>query len=290
MLKTLSDQKQERGTQTLTPPLRQLYDGDLQFPAEGQEPYVIANFVSTLDGVISFSLPGIASGAEISGSDEADHFVMGLLRASADAIMIGARTIHDVEPDSLWTAEFAHPASRRLYEDYRINPLGKPRFPIVVVLSGSGHLELERAVFRTPDVRVLIVSTAAGRDALTKAGAARMSNVEVLALDAVNGNVDLREVVQLLFSKYQVRLLLHEGGPKMFARFLEAKLVHELFLTLSPQIAGREADSVRPGLLEGLSFLPSAAPWFELMSTKGAGSHLFLRYRYSGPRAAAPQK
>lgn len=76
----------------------------------------------------------------------------------------------------------------------------------------------------------------------------------------------------------------------MFARFLEAGLVHELFLTLSPQIAGRTANVVRPGLVEGFGFLPSAAPWFDLVSTKGAGDHLFLRYRYSGPRTVAPQK
>lgn len=290
MLKTLSDRERVHGSHALTPTLRQLYDGDLQFPAADQGPYVIANFVSTLDGVISFNVPGFASGAEISGSNEADQFVMGLLRASADAIMIGARTIHDVEPDSLWTAEYSHPSSKGLYEEYRMNTLGKTRFPIVVAVSGSGNLELERAVFRTPDVRVVIVSTAAGRDALTRAGAARMRNVEILTLDAENGRVDPRAIVQLLFTRFQVRLLLHEGGPKMFAQFLEAGLVRELFLTLSPQIAGRAAKFVRPGLVEGLSFLPRSAPWFELVSTKGAGDHLFLRYRYSGPRAAAAQK
>lgn len=290
MLKTLSDREQEHGTHALTAPLLQLYDGDLQFPAADGGPYVIANFVSTLDGVISFNMPGLASGAEISGSNEADHFVMGLLRASADAIMVGARTIHDVEPDSLWTAEYSYPSAKGLYDDYRINTLGKTRFPIVVVVSGSGNLELERAVFRTPEVRVVIVSTAAGLDALTRAGAARLSNVEILALDAENGRVDPRAIVQLLFTKFQVRLLLHEGGPRMFAQFLETGLIRELFLTLSPQIAGRAANSVRPGLVEGLAFMPSAAPWFELVSTKGAGDHLFLRYRYSGPRAAAAQK
>lgn len=286
MLRTLSDREQRYGTPALTSPLQQLYDGDLQFPVVDQRPYVIANFVSTLDGVISFNVPGLASGAEISGSNDADHFVMGLLRASADAIIIGSRTIHDVEPDSLWTAEYSHPSSKEHYEDYRMNTLGKARFPIVVVVSGSGILELERAVFRTPDVRVVVVSTAAGRDALTRAGAARLSNVEIVTLDAVNGGLDPREIAQLLFTQFQVRLLLHEGGPRMFARFLEAGLVHELFLTLSPQIAGRGADSVRLGLVEGLSFLPGSAPWFELMSSKAADNHVFLRYRYSGPRGS----
>lgn len=287
-LKTLSVREQELRKQTLTAPLLKLYGGDLQFPVVTAEPYVIANFVSTLDGVISFNLPGLASGAEISGSNESDHFVMGLLRASADAIIVGARTIHDVAPSSLWSAEYAHPSSKALYDDYRMNALAKDQPPIIVVVSGSGNLELTRAVFRTPDVRVVVISTAAGRDALARAGAARLSNVEIFAF-AENGPIDPRAIAQLLFTRFGVQLLLHEGGPNLFTRFLEAGLVHELFLTLSPQIAGRAANAVRPGLVEGLSFLPNTAPWFQVISAKSSGDHLFLRYRYSGARAANAQ-
>ena len=44
-------------------------------PAE--RPYVFANFVSTLDGVVSYAIRGQASGSAISGSDPADRFIMG---------------------------------------------------------------------------------------------------------------------------------------------------------------------------------------------------------------------
>jgi RibD C-terminal domain len=76
--------------------LRELYDGGLHFrtsPAE--RPFVIGNFVSTLDGVVSYAIKGQAGGSTISGSDCADRFIMGLLRASADAIMVGAGTVHE---------------------------------------------------------------------------------------------------------------------------------------------------------------------------------------------------
>src|ERR1700746_2316770 len=87
----------------LTPALREMYDGDLQFPAPpGERPYVIANFVSTLDGAASFKLPGASSGSSISASNAGDRFIMGLLRASVDAIMVGAHTIHDTGPAGLW--------------------------------------------------------------------------------------------------------------------------------------------------------------------------------------------
>ena len=74
--------------------LRARYDGNLSFPpAPENRPYFIANFVSTLDGVVSFDLPGQSGGAQISGSNEEDRFIMGLLRASADAVMVGAGTL-----------------------------------------------------------------------------------------------------------------------------------------------------------------------------------------------------
>jgi hypothetical protein len=79
----------------LTPPLLRLYGGDLAFSEPHDRPYVFGNFVTTLDGVVSFKIPGKSAGGPISGFSEPDHFVMGLLRASADAVVIGAGTLRD---------------------------------------------------------------------------------------------------------------------------------------------------------------------------------------------------
>ena len=72
--------------------LKILYGGDLRFPALDVRPYVIGNFVSTIDGVVSFEIPGKSGGGDISGFNEADRFIMGLLRASVDAVVVGAGT------------------------------------------------------------------------------------------------------------------------------------------------------------------------------------------------------
>jgi len=56
-------------------------------------------------------------------------------------------------PESLWIPESTYPDARHLYANYRINVLHKPEYPFLVVVSGSGRLELERAIFRTPRVR-----------------------------------------------------------------------------------------------------------------------------------------
>ena len=75
----------ERGSDLPLPPdLAALY-GRLQFPLHPGRPYVIGNFVSTLDGVVTLNVPGQSGGGPISGFNPHDHLVMGLLRAVADA-------------------------------------------------------------------------------------------------------------------------------------------------------------------------------------------------------------
>lgn len=80
-----------------------------------------------------------------------------------------------------------------------------------------------------------------------------------------------------------MRLLLHEGGPTVFGQFLSAGAIDELFLTLAPQVAGRQEDAPRPSLAGRDSFLPETAPWFSLLSIKKNPSHLlFFRYAATG--------
>jgi len=85
-------------------------------------------------------------------------------------------------------------------------------------------------------------------------------------------------------------MLLHEGGPTLFGQFLSAEAVDELFMTLSPQIAGRKADAIRPALVQGVEFMPNCAPWFQLLSVRQKAEHLYLRYRRTGSRPSIKRK
>ena len=107
--------------------LRSRYDGNLSFPSAPEtRPYCVANFVSTLDGVVSFNIPGQSEGAQISKSNEEDRFIMGLLRASADAVVVGSGTLHAVGPQGSWLPESVYPAAKDLYQKYRTEVLRKP--------------------------------------------------------------------------------------------------------------------------------------------------------------------
>ena len=280
LVRTLFDCDKRDTESALPQELRELYDGDLHFSTSpATRPFVIANFVSTLDGVVSYEIQGKSGGSTISGSNPADRFIMGLLRASADAVMVGAGTLNSVSGKALWTPEYVYPDAKQLYEEYRVDAQHKPEYPLLVIVSGSGQLDLERAVFRTPAMRTLVITTSAGRDELTRRGAATLGSVEIHALDASGGNIAPEAILELVQSQFAVKTLLHEGGPTLFGQFLAAEAIDELFLTLSPQIAGRNGRVTRPAFVQGVEFVPDSAPWFQLVSTKEKAANLYLRYR-----------
>jgi riboflavin biosynthesis pyrimidine reductase len=280
LVRTLIDCDRHPFEPALPPGLRELYDGNLHFVTSAAErPFVIANFVSTLDGVVSYDIQGHAGGSTISDCDTADRFIMGLLRASADAIIVGARTVEAVSPESLWTPGDTYPDAKALYAEYRFNVLQKPEYPLVVIVTGTGKLELDRAIFRTPGVRTAVITTSGGTDVLAKAGATKLPSVQIHTLDAKSGTIPPSAILQLLYGKLGIRRLLHEGGPTLLGQFLAAEAVDDLFLTLSPKIAGRSAESIRPGLVQGIEFKPDGGPRFQLLSVKQRAEHLYLRYR-----------
>ena len=78
LVRTLIDCDKQDAESALPQELRELYDGDLHFrTSPAGRPFVIANFVSTLDGVVSYEIKGKSGGSTISGYDPADRFIMG---------------------------------------------------------------------------------------------------------------------------------------------------------------------------------------------------------------------
>jgi riboflavin biosynthesis pyrimidine reductase len=80
------------------------------------------------------------------------------------------------------------------------------------------------------------------------------------------------------------KFILTEGGPRLMGDFLTEGAVDELFLTLAPQVVGRDplldGQGGRPGLVTGRHFAPDNPRWSRLVSAKRSDSHLFLRYRF----------
>ena len=260
--------------------LRARYDGNLSFPpAPAERPYCIANFVSTLDGVVSFNLPGQSEGAQISNWNEEDRFIMGLLRASADAIVVGSGTLQAAGPHGSWLPEAVYPTAKDLYQKYRTEVLRKPEYPLVAIVTRTGGLDLTSAVFHTPRTRVLILTTERGKRRLSQSGSEALSSVVVKSLSTAEERISPSAILTLLRQEARVELLLHEAGPTLFGEFVAGGFMDELFLTVAPQLAGRDAAHVRPGLVANVQFSPATAPWWKLISAKSATDYLFLRYQ-----------
>lgn len=265
----------ERGPDLQLPPdLARLF-GRLQFPPHPGRSYVIGNFVTTLDGVVALNEPGHAGGGEISGFNRHDQMLMGLLRAVADAVIVGAGTLRSV-PQHRWTAQYIFPSLAGAFQVLR-NSLGKTKPPLNVIVTANGTVDLALPVFQSSEVAVLIVTTTSGAERIHQQ---RLPpSVRVAAMQSP-GLLSARDIVEAVSQVSPNDLILIEGGPQLMGDFFAERFLDELFLTLAPQIAGRDKSIERPGLVAGKRFAPEMPLWGTLTGVKRGGSHLFLRYTF----------
>jgi riboflavin biosynthesis pyrimidine reductase len=273
-LKTLFETKRGR-VLPLPPKLARLY-GCLRMPLPRSHPHVFSNFVTTLDGVVSLNAKGHASGADISGFNAQDRMVMGLLRAVADVVIVGSGTLGAYRRH-VWTAGAICP---ELADEYRrlSKALGKRGAPLNVIVSGSGGIDLRLPVFASGKVPALIVTTVAGAKRLRKQRAP--DSVEIRAIGRSGSAIPARSILDEVSRVRPGNLTLVEGGPRLLGDFYAERLVDEQFLTLAPQIAGRDAGDRRLSLVMGKAFAPRDALWGTLIDVRRGSSHLFLRYSF----------
>jgi riboflavin biosynthesis pyrimidine reductase len=245
-------------------------------PLPRKHPHVFSNFVTTLDGVVSFNTRGHASGGDISGFSAQDRMVMGLLRAVADMVIIGAGTLC-ADRRHVWTAAAIFPELAGEY--HRLSEaLGQRGPPLNVVVSGSGRIDLRLPIFTSGKVRALIMTTNAGAKRLRAQRASDSVDIR-----AIRGSGTTIAASAILAEANRVRpgqRILVEGGPRLLGDFYAEHLVDEQFLTVAPQIAGRDVGDRRLSLVMGKTFGPGEAPWGTLVDVRRGGSHLFQRYSF----------
>jgi len=256
----------------LPPVLAGLYGGDLGF----RQPCVYANFVASMDGVTALGPEYPSSGSAISGHAPADRFVMGLLRACADVVLIGAGTLR-ATPGHRWTPAHVCPAAADGYAAFR-RGLGRDGDPLLGVVTARGDVPARHPALRAG---ALILTTSAGARHLhgqlppactiiDLGDRPELPPAEVLATAHTRGG----------------SMVLTEGGPRLLGQLAVGGLLDELFLTISPVLAGR-GDTARPGLIAGLELLPGRSEPAELLTVRRHGSCLFLRYAMRGKDTGA---
>jgi riboflavin biosynthesis pyrimidine reductase len=255
-------------------PAERRYGGALQFP-EAPRPYTVVNFVTSIDGVASLGITDGTDSTKLGANSRADRYLMALLRASADVVVIGAGNLR-ATPGHQWVPAAVAGDQAAAVEAYRAERHGSPEPAPLVVVSGSGDLPVHVALDHPATSTAVLTSTSG-------AAKVRRAHPLVQVIDVgTGGAIDGAAITTAVGSAFGPGLLLCEGGPSLFGSLLAARAVQELFLTVSPRIAGREHHQPRPGIVNAWAADPDALLRATLASVHRSDDHLFLRYRLEG--------
>jgi len=229
--------------------LERLYD----YPSELSRPWVQVNFVSSPDGAVTVG--GKSQG--LSGPADKKVFMLG--RTLADVILVGAGTAAIEGYAGVQSGEVRSAARSRL---------GLAPVPPIAVVSRQASIDPASALVSSPLVPTIVFTcSAAPADRLQSLSAAG-ADVVITGDSDVNLSVALTEL-----DKRGLHRVSCEGGPHLFGALIEAGLVDQLCLTISPKLAGGDASRIAVGP-------PPAAPRdLDLDSVLTDDNFLMLRYR-----------
>jgi riboflavin biosynthesis pyrimidine reductase len=264
------DTENPENQQGLPDAFRDVYQGDWLLPDSSRGVYCYSNFVMSHDGRVSFNTPGHEGGGDISDFNPHDQWLMGLLRARADAVIVGANTLR-TESEHLWTSSFIFPSDAAAFETLRTLE-GREPAPLQVFVTRTGDIDPGASVFQHPQLQTVIVTTELGENQVRSLG---LHQVDVVV--AGESDVDLPQAISALRHRYSISTLLAEGGPRVYGAFVSSGVLDDEFLTLSPVLVGSDSTSPRPGLIEGLALPPGSSHRARLLSVRRAADHLFLR-------------
>jgi riboflavin-specific deaminase-like protein len=228
-------------------------------------PFVFLNAALTADGKLA---PASRRFIPFGSRRDQQHLLE--LRATADAVMSGARTV-DLAPVTMGTggAKYRRLRLRRGLREHHVR----------VVVSGSGTLDPRAEIFRHRASPIVILTTG-------RTSAAKLRRLRALADEVKicgDRELDFPFALRWLRDTWRVKRLLCEGGGEINGALFAAGLVREVHLTLCPVIfGGRDAPTLADG--RGFPSLAGAAQ-LALKSRRRVGDELFLVYRVISPKS-----
>ena len=226
----------------------QLAGLDLVDFAFAERPYVVLNFVTTLDGRAAIQGRSGPIGSDV------DSELLQRLRTRVDAVMIGAGTMR--------AERYGRMVPNPEFRAWR-ERVGLAHDPLAVIVSNRLELPWDAPLFTDGGGRVVIFTASQDPAPQTETPVTVVSH---------EGGVELDRALEYLRTERGIRALLCEGGPILHGRLREGGIADELFLTIAPKLAGGEAPRILEGALPDVIDMQLA--W--LLESHG---ELFARYR-----------
>jgi riboflavin biosynthesis pyrimidine reductase len=236
--------------------IRETPGGDAIDPVELQmgyprgrldRPWVMANFVTTIDGA------AVVDGGSTAINDEDDRTMFGAIRAVPDFILVGAETVR---------AENYRPVELDVIRSRARLEAGLEDVPHLVVVTRALSLDPEMRVFGNPNRRVTILT---GEEAPAERAEALAEVADVVRLGGTSP-ADFLHYLRL------AKVVLCEGGPSVIGQFIAAGLVDEMAVTVAPLLVAGTSKRMASG--------PAADPPLEMSLDRVlyGDRSLFLRY------------
>jgi 5-amino-6-(5-phosphoribosylamino)uracil reductase len=221
-----------------------------------ERPYTLLSCSVSLDGYLGDHKPRLAL------SNEADFDRVDEVRASCDAIMVGAVTVRTDNPRLLVRSE-----ARREQRAAR----GLPASPKKITVSERVNLEPSSNFFATGESEKLVYTSKA-----RVADARRRLGPVATVVDG-GRRVRMRRLSEDLADRGVERLMV-EGGGVVHTQFLADDLVDELQLVVAPFFVG---DSRAPRFVSDGRFPWNAQQRATLAEVRQIGDVVLLRYALS---------
>ena len=186
-----------------------------------KEPFIILKIAATLDGKVATQ-----NGESKWITGEASRRLVHQLRNQVDGILVGIGTV--LKDDPMLTAR-----TKGGRDPYRIILDSRLRIP-----------EKAKVIDQNPEKTILAITELAPKDRMERF---EKRGVRVLALDSMDGKVNLRSLLSRL-GEMEMLSLLVEGGSEVNGSFLNEGLIDKVLLFLAPKFLG---GSQSPGIFGG---------------------------------------
>jgi riboflavin-specific deaminase-like protein len=222
-------------------------------------PFVFSNFAMTADGKIAF-----ANREFVPFGSDRDREHMMELRATADAVMAGGRTVES-------PGVTMGPGGKK-FQRLRLKR-GLNEYNLRVIVSGSGSMDPNAEIFKHRFSPIIVL---VGKRARAKRVEQLRRVADEVGIFGEN-DVDFPGALRWLREKWGVKRLLCEGGSTLHDAIIRAGLLKELHVTICPCIFG---GRTAPTLADGQGFKKLAeASRLRLVRMKRVGNELFAVFR-----------